>query len=230
MSNIDWSKLDGGVIAAIVSAAAAAIGLFFQRRDIRKQNKYQRSTFELQNKINENNLLIANYSKLMRGIVIQRENLYRWYVFKHEHQRYKRIFMNYQDSYEVGSGKYKDKIAIEELKNLKGEAVAKCSVKDIAFWDDYYEILNILEIMIKENKEKEKFIKNLNSIQHIFNNKASDIARLRFTEDEVPYEEIQKWKEQFFIELNPHIKTLKAYFISMRHELMSEISKIKSEK
>lgn len=230
MSNIDWSKIDGGVIAAIVSAAAAAIGLFFQRRDIRKQNKYQRSTFELQNKINENNLLIANYSKLMRGIVIQKENLYRWYVFKHEHQRYKRIFIEHRGNYEVGSWKYNEKIAIEELKNLKGEAVAKCSIKDIAFWDDYYEISNILEIMIKENEEKEKFIKNLNSIKRIFNNKALDIANLRFTEDEVPYEEIQKWKEQFFTELKPHIKTLKAYFISTRHELMSEISKIKNEK
>ncbi|MFK4878177.1 hypothetical protein ACI1UB_03955 [Lactococcus petauri] len=225
MSNINWA-----VVAAIVSAVAAALGLFFQRRDIKKQNRYQRSTFELQNKINENNLLIANYSKLMRGIVIQKENLYRWYVFKHEHQRYKRIFMDYQDSYEVGSGKYKDKIAIEELKNLKREAIAECSLRDIAFWDDYYEILSILEIMIIVNKEKKKIIKELNSIQHIFNNKALDIARLRFIEDEVPYEKIQKWKEQFDTDLNPHIKRLKSYFISSRHGLMGEISKIKSEK
>lgn len=219
-----------GIIAAIVSALAAAIGLFFQRRDIRKQNRYQRNTFELQNKINENNLLIANYSKLMRGIVIQKENLYRWYVFKHEHQRYKRVFMDYQDNYEVGSVKYKDKIAIEELKNQKREAIAECSLKDIAFWDDYYEILSVLEIMITENKEKKKIIKELNSIQHIFNSKALDIARLRFTEDEVPYEEIQNWKDQFDIELNPHTKRLKSYFISARHELIGEISKIKSEK
>ena len=230
MSNIDWSKIDGGVIAAIVSAIAAAVGLIFQRIDIRKQNKYQRETFELQNKINENNLLIANYSKLMRGIVIQKENLYRWYVFKHEHQYYKRIFMEHQGNYEVGSWRYKEKIAIEESKNLKKEAIAECSLKNSAFWDDYYEILNILEIMIKGDKEKKSIIKELNSIHNIFNEKSLDIANLQFTENDIPYEEIQKWKNQFDIKLKVHTKKLKEYFTVVRDELTDEISKIKSGK
>ncbi|APC44677.1 hypothetical protein ACI1T5_00985 [Lactococcus petauri] len=54
-----------GIIAAIVSALAAAIGLFFQRRDIKKQNRYQRDTFELQNKIDENSLMTDLASKMI---------------------------------------------------------------------------------------------------------------------------------------------------------------------
>ncbi|UQU59984.1 hypothetical protein [Lactococcus petauri] len=83
MSNIDWSKIDGGVIAAFISAIAAALGLFFQRKDIKKQyenqrvtfelqkktfdiqNRYQRDTFELQNKIDENSLMTDLASKMI---------------------------------------------------------------------------------------------------------------------------------------------------------------------
>lgn len=48
MGNINWA-----VVAAIISAAAAALGLIFQRIDIRKQNKYQREIFEYQRKVFE---------------------------------------------------------------------------------------------------------------------------------------------------------------------------------
>lgn len=61
MKNLDLSAVFAG-LAVLLSF----LGLIFQRCDIRKQNKYQRDTFELQNQINTNNKLIDVSAKLLQ--------------------------------------------------------------------------------------------------------------------------------------------------------------------
>lgn len=63
MENFDLSAIFAG-IAVLLSF----LGLIFQRFDIRKQNKYQRDTFELQNQIEINNRLIDVSAKIIQLI------------------------------------------------------------------------------------------------------------------------------------------------------------------
>ncbi|MFK4900124.1 hypothetical protein ACI1UM_03960 [Lactococcus petauri] len=63
MKNLDLSAVFAG-LAVLLSF----LGLIFQRIDIRKQNKYQRDTFELQNQIDINNRLIDVSAKIIQLI------------------------------------------------------------------------------------------------------------------------------------------------------------------
>lgn len=63
MENFNLSAIFAG-IAVLLSF----LGLIFQRFDIRKQNKYQRDTFELQNQIEINNRLIDVSAKIIQLI------------------------------------------------------------------------------------------------------------------------------------------------------------------
>lgn len=224
LENWDWSAIFAG-IAVLISLWALKV----QREDIDRQNKYQRNTFELQNKIEENDLITNISAKLIGKIITQNENLYRWYIFKHEYQRYKRLFMEHQDDYEIGSGKYKDKIAIEELKNLKKEEIDNVANKDVVFTDNYYEMLSALEILLEGKGNKKYIIKELNEIKNIFSSKSLDIAKLRFEGEKVPYNEIEDWRKKYQQKLDPRIKSLKLYFSSARKELIDKIDEIKKE-
>lgn len=224
LENWDWSAIFAG-IAVLISLWALKV----QREDIDRQNKYQRNTFELQNKIEENDLITNISAKLIGKIITQNENLYRWYIFKHEYQRYKRLFMEHQDDYEIGSGKYKDKIAIEELKNLKKEEIDNVANKDVVFTDNYYEMLSALEILLEGKENKKYIIKELNEIKNIFSSKSLDIAKLRFEGEKVPYNEIEDWRKKYQQKLDPRIKSLKLYFSSARKELIDKIDEIKKE-
>lgn len=224
MKNWDWSAIFAG-IAVLISLWALKV----QREDIDRQNKFQRNTFELQNKIEENDLITNISAKLIGKIIIQHDNLYRWYTFKHEYQRYKRLFMEHQDDYEIGSGKYKDKIAIEELKTLKKEEIGNVAQKNVVFMDNYYEMLSALEILLEGKENKKNIIDELHEIENIFSAESLDIAKLRFEGEKVPYIEIEDWRKKYQQKLNPHIKSLKLYFSSSRKELMDKIDEIKKE-
>lgn len=224
MENWDWSAIIAG-IAVLISLWALKV----QREDVAKQNKYQRNTFELQNKIEENDLITNISAKLIGKIIIQNENLYRWYTFKHEYQRYKRLFIEHQEDYEIGSSKYKDKIAIEELKALKKEEIDNVAHKNSIFMDDYYEMLSALEILLEGKENKKNIIKELHEIKNIFSSESHDIAKLRFEGEKVPYTEIEEWRKKYQKKLDPHINSLKSYFSSSRKELMNKIDEIKKE-
>lgn len=224
MENFDWS-----VVFAGLAVFLSFLGLKFQRNDISKQNKYQRDTFELQNKLEENNLITNISSKMIGAIIIQHENLYRWYTFKHEHQRYKRLFIELQGDYKIGSEEYKDKIAIEELKNLKKEEIDIVAQKNFTFMENYYEMLSALEILLESSENKKAIINELNEIKKILISESHDIALLRFNDEAVPYNEINDWRLEYKKKLDPRIESLKLYFSSSRKELIDEINAIKKE-
>ncbi|MCU7363666.1 hypothetical protein [Lactococcus petauri] len=61
--NFDWSAFFAGLAVFL-----SFLGLKFQRNDIIRQNKYQRDTFELQNKIDTNNKIIDVSALLLQLI------------------------------------------------------------------------------------------------------------------------------------------------------------------
>lgn len=63
MENWDWSVFFAGLAVFL-----SFLGLKFQRNDIIRQNKYQRDTFELQNKIDTNNKIIDVSALLLQLI------------------------------------------------------------------------------------------------------------------------------------------------------------------
>lgn len=67
MIKIDWSAVSA--IVAAIAVVISLIALRFQRRDLKKQAKYQRDTFELQNLIQESNLLISMSSEIISCIM-----------------------------------------------------------------------------------------------------------------------------------------------------------------
>lgn len=86
MSNINWiNDINWGIGAALVSAIAAATGLFFQRIDIRKQNRYQRETFELKHRIEEEAVLFdiaSNIIATIKNLALTKDQLYRHTIIK----------------------------------------------------------------------------------------------------------------------------------------------------
>lgn len=63
LENFDWSAFFAGLAVFL-----SFLGLKFQRNDIIRQNKYQRDTFELQNKIDTNNKIIDVSALLLQLI------------------------------------------------------------------------------------------------------------------------------------------------------------------
>lgn len=63
LENWDWSVFFAGLAVFL-----SFLGLKFQRNDIIRQNKYQRDTFELQNKIDTNNKIIDVSALLLQLI------------------------------------------------------------------------------------------------------------------------------------------------------------------
>lgn len=237
MSNIDWSKIDGGVIAAIISAAAAAVGLIFQRIDIRKQNKYQRetfdyqrrelekqnkyqrNTFELQNKIEENHLLITVSSELMSNVNMQSQYLARIYMNNHRIV-YLQQFQDKNETY-----KKQLKYEIEELKEYN--KITWDAQRKLA--ENFFKLNNILVVHLINHKERKSIYKMIGTMGDELNDMKAEIDKNDWNENIKTESELSDWSqkriEAFDIILSPFQKV----FIDLKEDTDRRISQIKKE-
>ncbi|WP_242327261.1 hypothetical protein [Lactococcus lactis] len=106
MGNWDWSAIFTGCAVAV-----SLIALWLQRRDLKKQAKYQRDTFELQNIINENNILIDLAAEVIGNIQNQvqvLETLYQEENFKRSSENNILELGRLRPQYEVDPNDFKE--------------------------------------------------------------------------------------------------------------------------
>lgn len=70
---MDWSAVSA--ISASIAVIISVIVLIWQRTDIRKQSKYQRNTFELQNRINSDNITFNLAGDIIGNIQTQEQTV-----------------------------------------------------------------------------------------------------------------------------------------------------------
>ncbi len=106
LGNWDWSAIFTGCAVAV-----SLIALWLQRRDLKKQAKYQRDTFELQNIINENNILIDLAAEVIGNIQNQvqvLETLYQEENFKRSSENNILELGRLRPQYEVDPNDFKE--------------------------------------------------------------------------------------------------------------------------
>lgn len=106
LGNWDWSAIFTGCAVAV-----SLIALWLQRRDLKKQAKYQRDTFELQNIINENNILIDLAAEVIGNIQNQvqvLETLYQEENFKRSSENNILELGRLRPQYEVDQNDFKE--------------------------------------------------------------------------------------------------------------------------
>ncbi|KSU12531.1 hypothetical protein LMG8526HA_02185 [Lactococcus lactis] len=70
---MDWSAVSA--ISASIAVIISVIVMIWQRKDIRKQSKYQRNTFELQNRINSDNITFNLAGDIIGNIQTQEQTV-----------------------------------------------------------------------------------------------------------------------------------------------------------
>lgn len=236
MSNIDWIKIDGGVIAAFISAIAAAVGLIFQRIDIRKQNKYQRetfeyqkrelekqnkyqrNTFELQNKIEENHLLITVSSELMSNVNMQYQCLARIYMNNH---RIARLLS--QDTNEVYKKQIKHEIEeIKEFTKISWNAQRKLTEK-------FFQLNNILVVHLINHKQRESVYKMISMMGNELNDMKNEIDKNDWKERIKTESELSEWSEKRDKAIDTVLGPFQKVFVNLKKDADRRVSQIKKE-
>lgn len=236
MNNIDWTNIDGGVIAAFISAIAAAVGLIFQRIDIRKQNKYQRetfeyqrrelekqnkyqrNTFELQNKIEENHLLITVSSELMSNVNMQYQYLARIYMNNHRIAR-----MLSQDTNEIYKKQIKYEIEeIKEFTKISWDAQRKLTEK-------FFQLNNILVVHLINHKQRESVYKMMSTMGNELNDMKNEIDRNDWKERIKTESELSEWSEKRNETIDTVLGPFQKVFVNLKKDTDRRVSQIKKE-
>lgn len=234
MSNIDWTKIDGGVIAAFISAIAAAVGLIFQRIDLKKQSKYQRATFELQNEIIQNNILIELGSDIVGNIqaqlltlqqIFQDQILMRHNIYELEKENYPKYKNNREQEYSKVD-ELRDEISkfsneIDELnnysRNLGKDLISKSNALQFHMIgrENYQEIKRSLDAVSKLLTKMQEESEELKSI----------------TKENLPDEKyIKDWTEKYRKDINNYTGELQKCFILIKMTSLDKQKKLEKEK
>lgn len=236
MNNINW-----GVVAAMISAAAAALGLIFQRIDIRKQNKYQRetfeyqrkvfehqrrelekqnkyqrNTFELQNKIEENNLLIEISSEMLSNVSMQAEYLARLYMNKHRIKQIERT----SDINNIDREESKD--IIEELRStskITWDAQGKLSEK-------FTQLTNTLVIHLTSHELKTNIYNMMLTMGNELNDMKAEIDKNDWSESIKTERELSEWSQKRIEAFDVVFEPFQKVFIDLKKDMERKVSQI----
>lgn len=233
MSSIDWSKIDGGVIAAMISAAAAALGLIFQRIDIRKQNKYQRDTFELQNEINQNNILIELMSQIVGNIQEQKHVLKQLYYdqIRIKHNEFELSTNNNKKYESVYSKEYSN---IDEL--LDNISKFNNEIDNLYHYmrelnKDLTSKGNALQLHMIGRTNYEEINGILKEVGDLLTNMRRKSENVKLIKEEVnlPSDEVfKKWCEEKDKLLTIQIENLQKYFVIIKETSLKKQEKLES--
>lgn len=204
---------------AVVSAIVAFVALWLQRKDLKKQSKYQRNTFELQNKIEENNLLFEISSELISNVNMQAEHLTRLYMNKHRINQIERIR-------DIDNTKRKQaQEAIDELKNtskISWDAQGKLAEK-------FPRLTNILVIHLTNHEQKTNIYKMIRTMADELNDMKSEIDVYDLDGDLKTEDELSEWSQNRIKAFDIVFEPFQKVFINLKEDTDRRVSQIKKE-
>lgn len=234
MSNVNFDKLNWSAISVIVAAVAVIISLvslYLQRKDIKKQSKYQRSTFELQNEINQNNILIELMSQIVGNIQEQKHVLKQLYhdqiIMKHNefklsknnYNKYESVYSKeYSDINELLDNISKFNNEIDNLYHYMRELNKDLTSKGNALqlhmigrtnYEEIKEILKEVGNLLTDMRKKSEAIKNIKEEVNI----PSD-------------EDFEKWCKEKEKVLTIQIENLQKYFVIIKETSLTKQEKL----
>ncbi|MCG3097814.1 hypothetical protein L8T26_11015 [Lactococcus petauri] len=234
MSNVNFDKLNWSAISVIVAAVAVTISLvslYLQRKDIKKQSKYQRSTFELQNEINQNNILIELMSQIVGNIQEQKHVLKQLYhdqiIMKHNefelsknnHKKYESVYSKeYSDINELLDNISKFSNEIDNLYHYMRELN-----KDLTSKGNALQLHMIGRTNYEEIKE---ILKEVGNLLTDMRKKSEDIKNIK-EEVNIPSDaDFKKWWEEKEKVLTFQIKNLQKYFVIIKKTSLTKQEKL----
>lgn len=222
LANLDWS-----VIIAAIAVGVSLFSLWLQRIDLKKQAKYQRNTFELQNLIQESNLLISMSSEIISCIMnlastkkqIPEQLL-------DERKRWKQrvggmgqpdsIFNEMTSILHEGS---KNKLNILESTINQQMLILNENISRLAI----HKVILNNEKLEKIDKLVEGFFEELSSMEKYID------AIKESKEDEVDENTINLWANTYIERLTEQTLEFRDVFIEIKKEYISRIDDIKKQ-
>lgn len=234
MSNVNFDKLNWSAISVIVAAVAVIISLvslYLQRKDIKKQSKYQRSTFELQNEINQNNILIELMSQIVGNIQEQKHVLKQLYhdqiIMKHNefelsknnHKKFESVYSKeYSDIDELLDNISKFSNEIDNLYHYLRELNKDLTSKGNALQ---------LHMIGRTNYEEIKgILKEVGNLLTAMRRKSEDIKHVKEKVNIPSDEDFEKWCEEKEDVLKIQIENLQKYFVIIKETSLTKQEKL----
>ncbi|WP_251712866.1 hypothetical protein [Lactococcus ileimucosae] len=195
-----------GTVPAIVSTIVALVALGLQRRDLKKQSKYQRDTFELQNRIEETNLLIEISSEIISNVDRQAEYLSRLYTNIHIVSQLE----TFKDTYKCD--KEQVKRGIEDTKNVSKtlwDAQRNLSEK-------FTQLSNTLIVHLTNYEQKSDVCEMINTMASKLNDMKKEIDEIDFYGESKTDKELNDWGKARVKDLDTVLKPFQKVFIDLK--------------
>lgn len=220
-SNVNFDKLNWSAVSVVVAAVAVIISLvslYLQRKDIEKQSKYQRSTFELQNKIEENNLLLEISSEMLSNVQGQLQYLTRIYISKYgvmQLESFRSIDKTKEDQEKID-------LVLEDTKsNLK---IFLDSQRRLS--ENFSRLTSILNLRLTNYEQKSDVCKMMKKMTDKLNNINNEIDQISRDGDFKSEKEIKKWEQDKSKEFDIIFEPFQKVFINLKKDLERKVTQI----
>lgn len=228
MNNINW-----GIIVAIISAAVAAMGLIFQRIDIRKQSKYQRDTFELQNEINNINILISLASDIIGVIQMQEQMLQQlredsMILKRKKFELKKKNSPTFESSYKPEYSEVsllKDEISYYEARNEEKIDATRMLSKELTSKG------KAIQIHMFTNESFKEISSIFKEIKTVLSDMETSIITIMSFEEEGQLTKVvdtAKWSEDYDNRIKNNISKFQTCFTDLKKESAGKLDKLKN--
>lgn len=211
------------ILAVIIAGISVKVALDSnrqQQKDIEKSNRYQRNTFELQNTISQNNLMIEQASKIISNITAQETNAVQAYGLMYSRQYYLYCHITFSDN------------IAKEMYDQQAVQISKLRETLDVLSNEFQERITEIRIHLNSSKYLKSLVEITTNMSNIISEIEHDISELaKLPSSEEPnFEFLYQYNKNKNKRLAREVSQFQDIFINLKEEEQKKLIEILNSK
>lgn len=224
MGKWDWSA-----IIAAIAVVISVIALWLQRIDLKKQAKYQRNTFTVQNELENYKIIVNLATEIIGNIQTQKQTLIRLYYVQIHRNYFEREWVETNIRNDIPDRE--NKIALSDnIKNLYGAEADFLNQSTSELSRDLTSKTHALDIYLHDTKYIKKVSSSMEPINKALNNMVLEISEITDV-DKIPDDKsFRDWANEHTEGIEENINIFHNVILEIKSEMTNKISEISANK